>query len=219
MFSRFAVYVVPDGVWGDFGAAWLGWDTRAGMPIEIADPLQNELTARPRKYGFHGTIKPPFRLADGATVEDVSAGLRDLCASFASVPMTSLQLAQIGPFFAMVVPDENAAIGAVAAECVQKLDVFRAPLNEKELARRRASKLTDRQEELLAAWGYPYVLDEFRFHLTLTGPVDAPETVTTRLREATAIPLQTPLSLDSLCVAGEDEAGRFHVIDRIPFGA
>jgi len=219
MFSRYAVYAVPDGVWGDFGANWLGWDTRTGVPVEAADAEQVALTDRPRKYGFHGTIKPPFRLADGASVEDLKNGLRDLCATFAPVPMQSLQLSQIGRFFAMVAPDENPAIGAVAAECVQKLDVFRAPLNEKELARRRASRLTDRQEELLVAWGYPYVLDEFRFHLTLTGPVDAPETVTTRLREATAVPLQTSLSLDSLCVSGEDEAGRFRVIDRIPFGA
>ena len=218
MFSRYAVYAVPDGAWGDFGAAWLGWDTRFGAPVDITDPLQEALTARPRKYGFHGTIKPPFRLAEGATVEDLSAGLRDLCASFAPVPMASLRLSQIGRFFAMVAPDENTAIGAVAAECVQTLDAFRAPLNEKELARRRASKLTDRQEELLTAYGYPYVLDEFRFHLTLTGPVDAPEAVATRLREATEVPLQTPLSLDSLCVSGEDEAGRFRVIDRIPFG-
>jgi len=186
--------------------------------MDISDAVQADLTARPRKYGFHGTIKPPFRLAKGVTPADLTDGLRGLCADFAAVPMASLQLAQIGRFFAMVAPDENPAIGAIAADCVQKLDHFRAPLNDQELARRRAAKLTDRQEELLAAWGYPYVLEEFRFHLTLSGPVDAPDAVATRLREATAGPLRRALSLDSLCVSGEDADGRFRVIERIPFG-
>ena len=34
------------------------------------------------------------------------------------------------------------------------------------------SGLTDRQEALLTQWGYPYVMEEFRFHITLTGALD-----------------------------------------------
>jgi len=39
------------------------------------------------------------------------------------------------------------------------------------LARRRQAPLTPEQDRLLLAWGYPWVLDHFQFHLSLTGPL------------------------------------------------
>ncbi|HZD24872.1 MAG TPA: DUF1045 domain-containing protein, partial [Alphaproteobacteria bacterium] len=51
----------------------------------------------------------------------------------------------------------------------------RAPPQAAELAKRRAAGLTPRQEDLLRRWGYPYVMEEFRFHITLTGPVEPDE--------------------------------------------
>ena len=46
---------------------------------------------------------------------------------------------------------------------------FARPPGAAELERRRKAGLSAAQEKMLLRWGYPYVLDEFRFHLTLTG--------------------------------------------------
>ena len=78
-FKRFGLYVVPEGALYRAGAEWLGWDSVAGCAVaQPALPgLTDEvaaITATPRKYGFHGTIKPPFRLADGTDPARLAAG-------------------------------------------------------------------------------------------------------------------------------------------------
>lgn len=65
-FRRYGLYYTPrPGALAEFGAAWLGWDPVAGqsMAHPAIDGLPrdiSEITASPRKYGLHGTIKPPF---------------------------------------------------------------------------------------------------------------------------------------------------------------
>lgn len=214
MYSRYAIYAVPDGAWGDFGAQWLGWDCRTGQALTSPHP---ELTNRPRKYGFHGTIKPPFRLRDGQARAELAEAARTLCAGFSPIEMGSLRLTRIGRFFALTAPAEQDALRGVADACVTELDRFRAPLSEAEMSRRRASRLSARQEALLQDWGYPYVLEEFRFHLTLTGPVEDADAVAPILNAALEEVSHRPLIFDSLCLCGEAEDGRFHVIERFGF--
>lgn len=72
-------------------------------------------------------------------------------------------------------PTGAGAAHAIAAQCVSCFDNLRARPNTTELARRHATGLTPHQAHLLAAWGYPYVFDEFRFHLTLTNPLPREE--------------------------------------------
>lgn len=219
MFQRYALYFVPDGPWGDAGAAWLGWDTRHGRAIAQTDVRQADLTARPRKYGFHATLKAPFRLANGATRDSLETAIAALARSLKPVPLASLQVSQIGRFFAMTAPGEQAALIDLSSAVVRDLDRLRAPLTEADLKRRRAARLTDRQDALLQAWGYPYVLDEFRFHLTLTGPVrDAPDplpTIHAHFKDAA----EHALILDSLSLVGERDDGRFEQIARVEIGA
>jgi uncharacterized protein DUF1045 len=52
-------------------------------------------------------------------------------------------------------------------------DRFRRPLTSHEREQRLGAGLSERQIENLDRWGYPYVFEHFRFHLTLTGPIDA----------------------------------------------
>src|SRR5262249_30766808 len=85
------------------------------------------------------------------------------------VHIPALKLATLGHFMALVPDGRVAALDALAADCVRDFDRFRAPPGEAELARRRAARLSARQDQLLAQWGYPYVMEEFRLHLTLTG--------------------------------------------------
>lgn len=217
MFTRYAVYFVPDGAWGDFGAAWLGWDCRRGTDVELIAPEYAALTERPRKYGFHATIGSPFRLATGCTQEQVAKATRELCAQMRPVPLRSLQLSRIWSFLALTAPDEWAELQGVSDRTIEALDTFRAPLTSAELARRRGNGLTDRQEELLARWGYPHVREQFRFHMTLTGPLKSLGEIEADLRGRLAELMETPLVLDTLSLLGEAEDGRFHEIARFPF--
>lgn len=221
MFTRYAVYYTPEpgSSLATFGAAWLGWDSATGRAQAHPDIRAVDLaalTATPRKYGFHGTIKPPFRLADGCTPDALAAALGALCASAAPVTLEGLHCARLGRFLALVPTGDASALGQLAARAVQELDAFRAPPTEAELAKRRAAGLTAAQDAHLQRWGYPYVLDAFRFHLTLSGRLD-PETATAAqavLAPRLAQMDLAPYRITGLTLLGEDAAGFFHQIHR-----
>ncbi|EAQ04789.1 hypothetical protein OB2597_05885 [Pseudooceanicola batsensis HTCC2597] len=221
--SRYAIYVCPEpGPLAAFGADWLGWDIETGRPRPHPDiaglPLPvSEITATPRKYGFHGTIKPPFRLASGQDPEALREAARGLCAAQPEVRLEGLRLERLGRFLALVPTGGTEALSALAASVVDRLDGFRAPPDDAELARRRARPLSPRQDALLARWGYPYVMEEFRFHLTLTGPLPRPDMdrISDRLREVTAPILPAPFVIRDLCLVGERPDTRFEVLERL----
>ena len=219
-FNRFAIYYAPEaGPLADFGASWLGWDLAAGTAaphprIEGLDIAA--LTATPRKYGLHGTVKPPFRLAEGTDFDGLAAAAEKLCASRAPVVLGGLELTRLGGFLALTVSGDTAGLCDLAATMVRGLDGFRALPSDAELARRRKANLNDRQEALLLQWGYPFVMEEFRFHITLTGrlPRGDLETVRKRLDPMIAPLLPEPFEIRDLCLVGEDENGMFHMIHR-----
>lgn len=222
-FRRYALFWAPPrgSVLARFGAGWLGWDAEVGelvahpevgaLPASLA-----EITATPRRYGFHGTLKPPFRLVEGAGLPELDMAAAELAGRIAPFEAPPLEVAPIGAFVALVPSAPCPALDALAAACVRELDGFRAASDERELARRRAHRLTPRQEELLARWGYPYVLDQFRFHLTLTGALDREtgEAVCEALARLTAPLRAAPLPVSEFCIFGESETGHFRVIAR-----
>ncbi|WP_299989453.1 DUF1045 domain-containing protein [uncultured Ruegeria sp.] len=216
-YTRFAIYYVPPaGTLADFGASWLGWDIAGCCETSTFDlPGLNDITMTPRKYGFHGTLKPPFRLADGRTAEDLSAAASKLASVLAPAICDGLELTRLGRFLALTPRGDLESLRRVAGACVKDLDGFRAPAGEVEFERRRKSGLSARQDALLTRWGYPYVMDEFRFHKTLTGRLpkaDIPvwtETVQRFLPE-----LPTPFVVDQIALCGEREDGRFELIHR-----
>jgi putative phosphonate metabolism protein len=221
-FQRYAVYWVPEpGAFAAWAAAWLGWDVLSGS--EVAHPAAKglprpvtELTQEPRKYGLHATLKPPFGLAEGETTASLHAALEGLSARLAPVEVPTLRLGNLGGFLALVPPEGDTSLRSIADACVTGLERLRAPLTAAQLARRRAAGLTERQESYLNAWGYPYVLDEFRFHVTLTGHLQPGEAVpVASLLAAQVEPLvPRPFRLDQVALCGEDEAGQFHLIRR-----
>jgi len=221
MFTRYAIYYTPapGTPLAEFGARWLGWDSARGvtLPPLAAEGLDvAQITARPRNYGFHGTIKPPFRLADGATAQGLSDAVETLCADAAPVHLQGLKLARLGRFLALVPAGDATALATLAARAVQELDGFRAPASEAELARRRTARLSAAQDMHLLRWGYPHVLDQFRFHLTLTGPLD--QHVAAQAERALAAPIAAldlaPYAITGLTLLGEDHSGRFQQIHR-----
>ncbi len=218
-FRRHAVYYTPPpGAFADFGAEWLGWDvargTRATRTLDVEDA--EDITATPRRYGFHATLKPPFRLAGGRTVAELEAAIADVAAVTPAIRGARLHLQRLGPFLALVPATEHAPFSTLADAMVRDLDAFRLPPSDAEIARRRGAGLTPAQDAHLLRWGYPYVFEEFRFHMTLSGKLDP---ATADRVEAALAPVLTevvpdPFDITDVTLAGEDEDGYFHELHR-----
>ena len=218
-YRRYGVYYTPPaGAFADFGGSWLGWDAEKGVAavqptIEGLDLPQ--LTQEPRKYGFHATLKAPFRLAQGIMLPDLTKAFGKLASELPAVVLPRLQLAKLGSFFALVPKENIILLQSLADKLVTGLDHLRAPLTAAEVARRKPERLSARQRDYLDRWGYPYVFDEFRFHMTLSGPLDL--SVSDRFEQALKRRLAVvpdPLVIDSICLMGEGEDGRFYLIER-----
>lgn len=176
---RYAIYYAPapGSALDHFGATILGYDAQQAVdlpfPNAIGLPDWSELTRDPRRYGFHATLKAPMALAPGADEDAIVAA----CAAFAAmpraIPVIRPVVDTIDGFAAIVPAQPSAELEDLAAACVRDFDSFRAPLTEQDRARRNPAKLSQRQRDYLDRWGYPYVFDEFRFHMTLTGRLDA----------------------------------------------
>jgi len=180
MEARYAVYYAPpegSDLWRR-GCRWLGRDPARDVALEQPsvpgwDAARLEaLTAEPRLYGFHATLKPPFRLREGADEADVDRALSALAQARAAFMLAPLEVARMGGFLALTPAHPHEGLVGLADACVTDLDHLRRPPTQDELSRRREAGLNPRQEALLIRWGYPYVLDQFRFHLTLTGRID-----------------------------------------------
>ncbi|PXA98999.1 hypothetical protein DMC47_05265 [Nostoc sp. 3335mG] len=229
MAERFAIYYAPSAnspLW-DRAAAWLGRDplteeifegTVAGLD---RDRLLN-LTQSANRYAFHATIKPPMALAAGATVEDLRAALAQFVRTRAPFAIGQLRVASLDGFLALVPAEPNEALQDFAAGVVEEFEPFRAPLSLKDRAARLARGLTPRQEELLDAYGYPYVFDEFQFHMTLTDRLAAEDhdEVRTAAESWFGPDLVEPLVFDRLVLFHEPESGRpFRRLEDYKLGA
>lgn len=226
--ARFAIYFAPrpESALGRFGSAWLGRDAASGKPVPhltaegFSAARLAALTAEPARYGWHATLKPPFRLASGQTLDGLLARLAAFAATRRTFEIPGLQLGSLGGFLALLPSAVPPPLTSLAQDCVRAFDLFRAPASPDELARRRGGRLIARQEALLARWGYPYVLGEFRFHLTLTARLEAAE----RRRLAAALaPLvapicRAPVPIDAVSLfAQEAPDAAFRELRRFPF--
>lgn len=221
---RYAIYYLPEetsALW-QFGSAVIGYDSISAKPVEhlTLDSKQAlaHLTEEPRTYGFHATLKAPFRLAHGAT----EGMLVDAAERFASQEppfnIGQLDVRKLGSFIALT-PGLNDALREFAARSVRAFEPFRAPMTSDERAKRLRAPLTPQQIELMDAWGYPYVFDEFRFHMTLTSSL-APE-IQAAVRDALAASyskIDAIASLNSICVCAQPQGERFRLLRRFPLG-
>ena len=211
-----------------FGAELLGYDAWTGGDLQFpsdvigAEPDWRELTEDPRKYGFHATLKAPIALAEGKT----EAGLLTACAAFAEtprrIPVIAPVVDAISSFIAVIPKQRSRELEQLAADCVIAFDDFRAPLTAEDRARRNPERLTERQRGYLDRWGYPYVMEEFRFHMTLTGRIQSPrrERVLSMLKDRfSAIGLER-LAVDAVAVFRQDNGqSRFRIVERWPLRA
>jgi len=226
-FQRYAIYHAPrDPGLAEAGARWLGWDAAAGVacPHPKIDGLPRslaELTAAPRRYGFHATIKAPFALAAGGTHDDLKAALASLAQGLAPVALAGLEVAALADFLALRPIGDVAALQGMAARVVEALEPLRAPLTPGQIAKRRPENLSARQRDLLMRFGYPYVFEQYQMHMTLSGALSAPDRAALLpIAQAYFAPhLTRPYLIDDLCLLGETREGRFHLIHRYAFAS
>ena len=82
--------------------------------------------------------------------------------------------------------------------------------------------LTPRQRGYLERWGYPYVMEDFRFHMTLTGRLDAGrrEPIVKMLQDRFAQIGIEQLSIDRIALFRQgDRYARFKIISDWPLRA
>lgn len=219
---RVAVYYAPDGddpLWRA-GCRWLGRDPETGE--EFSPPAavtQADLISDPSGYGFHGTLKPPMRLAEGWTYEAFVAAVSELTQGLKPFTMPRLSVQNLDGFLAIREAEPSPELQAIADVAVASLDHCRALPSEAELAKRRKAGLSGAEEAMLMRWGYPYVFQLWRFHLTLSRRLEHSEMA--RLLPAAeawfAEALESPRVFDSLTIYTQAERGApFALAARIP---
>jgi hypothetical protein len=221
---RYAVYFVPhpDTALYRFGAEVLGIDCYTGGDVDHGPDLAicrmdwSALTREPRTYGFHATLKAPFQLAPDYVEADLVAAF---CA-FAAKPRRTLSIApsvELVEHFAAIVPRQaNPDLDTLANTCVSAFDQFRAQMTSQERARRLRPNVSARQIANIDRWGYPYVFEDFRFHMTLTGPIprDRQPLVLSFLQARFSARYgKTPIPIDHIGLLRQDNpSARFRII-------
>lgn len=228
MTRRYAIYFAPPAgsLLAELGAEILGRDPETGEArpqprLDGIDPDRLQaITEDPRHYGFHATLKAPFPLAEGVSGDALHGAAEAFAASRSPATGPALALASIGGFLALVPSAAAPEVHALADACVEAFDRFRAPSTAAELERRRRSPLSPAQDRHLDRWGYPYVFDEFRFHMTLTARLTDKaehERVRAVLAGRTAPVCVDPLRIDAIAVYEQaDRQSPFLVTGRYP---
>jgi len=225
--ARYALSYVPEqgSPLADFGRSWLGRDIDTAEQHEqpeiegISKARLQELTHWRRSDGLHGVLKPPFQLNEGSSFN----GLMDTAHLFAKfldkVEIPQLEVNIIGKFIALT---PTIASRQLAGACVRVFEGYRQPIRIDMDQRYRHDKLTVYQKRMLKHWGYPYVMEEFRFFIPLTDRIEDDEErerVTAAITKLSKPVIKQPLSIRELTVIGQiSRQDPMRIVTRIPFG-
>ena len=221
---RYAVYFVPrpDTPLAEFGRRWLGFDTETRQPVENAWDMPSGIIRTPARYGFHATLKAPFRLRREHDEASLMEAVQALAERLRPAPLGHLAPRQLGSFIALMptlpVPDAD----ALAFACVRDLDPFRAPLSDEEADAILDKGVTRRQKGNVYTWGYPYVGKDYLFHITLTSILAPHELEEWRARPIAlgAQYLRDPVTLDALTLCAQKTPNSpFRPLQRFPLGS
>lgn len=227
---RYALYFTPDPAseLADLGERWLGRSAVTGKALdhpELAGLSASglaALTGPARRYGFHGTLKAPFRLADATSEADLLSAMKRFAADTQAFEIPALKLGLLEGFLALT-PDGSAdQLNSFANSVVERFEPLRAELGEKEIERRNPDRLSSDELKNLLRWGYPYVFERFRFHMTLSTRL--PEEDVAKVMGAAAAyfapVLGRPIPVDALTLSVEPEPGApFQIHTRMPLAS
>lgn len=223
--SRYGIYFAPGlgAPLHSVGSRWLGRDaaTCESLNPRLPDGLGHDewlrATESPRRYGLHATLKPPFRLAEDVTFEDLQAELDSFASRHDCFEAPALRVGTLGRFLALTLSEPSEKFSNLASASVSQFDRFRAPATEQDLAHRLHDSLSAREREHVLRWGYPYVFDTWKFHISLTGslPPQSLPPLERVLRHHFAPACEQPLLVDSVCIFREPSPGApFCIVDR-----
>lgn len=224
--ARFALYFAPapdHPLWAA-GCQWLQRD--ASLPEDSPPQALRSWIAAPRRYGFHATFKAPFRLRAGIDEASLLHAVRAFAAERPAFAMPPLEVAMLADFLALRpvhAVDAQHPLRQLADACVERFEPLRAPPTDEELARRDPRGMSPRQRELFARFGYPYVLEEWRFHMTLSDSLQGvrrlqQDAMAAQARVHFAAALALPLHCEQLAVFVQGRADQaFRLAHRLPF--
>lgn len=213
---RYAIYFTPDAGHPLVRAAeeWLGRSAfaRAVEPTDVggfSPQARAGLIASAVRYGFHGTLKAPFRLAEARSEADLVEAVDAFCRETTPIAPVSLKVSDLDGFFALTPAGPAEDLNALAATVVRRFEPFRAPLTAEEIARRRPERLPPREREFLENWGYPYIFDAFRFHMTLSDRLEGETALAVHRALAGQFEdlLAHPVAFDRLAIFVEPDPG------------
>jgi hypothetical protein len=169
---RVALYYAPpaSSAWWRAGCEWLGRDPESGRSTTTP---AHDVTHAPRRYGWHATVVAPFHMAPGVELADVLACARAWASSVPRFEMP-VKAAELGRFVALrpAHHKDDATLRALAGSALDALAALRQRPSHESIERRITHDMSARQVALLREWGYPYVFDEYRFHMTLSDSLD-----------------------------------------------
>ncbi|WP_414475159.1 DUF1045 domain-containing protein [Microvirga sp. M2] len=201
-------------------AKWLGRDAFDNRIARGPNPMIDPLVADPARYGFHATLKAPFRIAEGMTLDGLDRELAAFSQRMRAFSLGKLTVTRLDRFFALTVQTARPQLLEFEEAVRTAFEPFRAPLTEQEVARRNPQSLSERQQANLARWGYPYVGQDFRFHMTLTNSIPAEDEaarVEELLHSQFGPVLDISVVIDAVALFVEPEPGEpFHVHSRHP---
>ena len=224
-YDRFAIYYVPEpsSPLGLFARNWFGYDPENGFSdrdyLGLDPAFVERVTQKPRRYGLHATLKAPFHLAEQYKPAKLLENFRRFTRHRKSFTLGRLKLSFHGDSLVLVPESNLVHINQFASQCVLGFDDFRAPLTVKERTKRLSSGLTAHQRVMLEELGYPYVLSEFQFHITLTSSLTEEEKVlvTEAIAPSLAEVFEVPTEIEQVTLLGDPGQGQyFQVIERLP---
>jgi putative phosphonate metabolism protein len=226
--ARYAIYFSPgnDSSLLRLGNEWLGRNPATDntftpvLPDEISAREWSDVTGTASRYGFHATLKPPFRLSEGLTLPNLRLALTAFAERQSSIVVPRLKVGAVGQFLALMLSEESIEFSNLATDCVRGFDHFRKPMTESETNQRMHGSLTQRERENLLRWGYPYVLDTWKFHMTLTCSLAKGrlELFQKHLSVRFAQACSDPLTIDGISLFEEPAQGRpFRLLERLRF--
>lgn len=221
---RYAIYfsTAADHPLTKTASRWLGRDAFTGETFatpEVAGLSTEEvyaLTADPRRYAFHATLKAPFELAEGKSETQLIKSFEEFAATSQAFDIPNVVIGQLGRFFALMPEKVYPELQAFAARIVEEFEPFRAPLSDADIARRKPETLSPEHRANLMRWGYPHVMDEFRFHMTLSGqvPPEQAPAISAALEPRFAEFINRPLAIDGVALFVEPARGADFVAHR-----
>ncbi|MEM7621220.1 MAG: DUF1045 domain-containing protein [Pseudomonadota bacterium] len=227
-YERYALYYLPseNSVLADLGRDWFGYDIycqgllKRPNTFGLSSVFLDRITELVKRYSLHATLKAPFYLNDGYTLDMLKDRLKRFCQNRYSFEIEPLDLQQHNSTLRFSLPKKSEKIDQLASQCMLAFDEFRAPLSVAERTRRLDEALTLHQRLMLEAYGYPYVLSEFQFHMNLTSQLKDEDLEIARVGLAPLMQKITsiPLKIGAISLVGDPGANQpFHLIETFLF--